>query len=147
MILGHMTDWVNIDVPLPQHIEISNTLKGQKWLHFWVWKIDRHNLPILENRRTNSYGSKRHLTLPRFRMVSNYILKLGKETGVLMLGQEFQVDGLFDMRKLYPRCFLKVEPQMIFSPHRIQNPQLKGRELARNLNIVLELCIEKKCYQ
>ena len=80
-------------------------------------------------------------------MVSNYILKLGKETGVLMLGQEFQVDGLFDMRKLYPRCFLKVEPQMIFSPHRIQNPQLKGRELARNLNIVLELCIEKKCYQ
>lgn len=33
---------------------------------------------------------------------------------------------------------------MIFSPQRIQNSQLKGREMVRNLENVLELCVEKQ---
>lgn len=36
------------------------------------------------------------------------------------------------------------EPQTIFSSHGPQNPHLKVRELARNLNPVLELCVEKQ---
>lgn len=116
----------------PRHTEMLNKLKSQQLLHYWAWKIDRVNFPVLEKKRINSCRSQCSQMSPRRTCCQTAHLAQGRRLGPERRSRRLRRVTWHEEAEPHGTS-QNLEAQRISSPHAIENSQLTGRKMGGSL--------------